>query len=231
MSVLTSQELASSPALTYGDVLRKVPGLNVVQLSARDINITSRQATSTLSNSQLVLLDGRTVYLDFFGIVLWDLLPTNMSEIKQIEVIRGPASAVWGANALTGVVNIITKSPREAPGAEVSFTGGFMNRDAGSSEGRSPGGLFGVNAAFADAPNSAWSYRVSGGYFNAERVSAAERDDSADSRIREIQRPRSAARRIRPTAPGRSAGRSRIAAPASRSSTCASTRSWTTADG
>jgi outer membrane receptor protein involved in Fe transport len=167
MSVLTSQELASSPALTYGDVLRKVPGLNVVQLSARDINITSRQATSTLSNSQLVLLDGRTVYLDFFGIVLWDLLPTSMSEIKQIEVIRGPASAVWGANALTGVVNIITKSPREAPGAEVSFTGGFMSRDAGSSVGRSAGGLFGVNASFADAPNSAWSYRVSGGYFNA----------------------------------------------------------------
>ena len=167
MTVLTSQELATSPALNYGDVLRKVPGLNVVQLSARDINITSRQATTSLSNSQLVLLDGRTVYLDFFGIVLWDLLPTNMSEIKQIEVIRGPASAVWGANALTGVVNIITKSPREMPGAEVTFTGGFMNRDAGSSEGRSPGGLFGVNAAFADAPNSAWSYRVSGGYFNS----------------------------------------------------------------
>ena len=116
MRVVTAQELASSPALNYGDVLRKVPGLNVVQLTARDINVTSRQATSTLSNSQLVLLDGRTVYLDFFGIVLWDLLPANMSEIKQIEVIRGPASAVWGANAMTGVVNIITKSPREAPG-------------------------------------------------------------------------------------------------------------------
>ncbi len=75
MSVVTAQELVSSPAQNYGDVLRKVPGLNVVQLSARDINVTSRQATSTLSNSQLVLLDGRSVYLDFFGIVLWDLLP------------------------------------------------------------------------------------------------------------------------------------------------------------
>jgi outer membrane receptor protein involved in Fe transport len=167
MSVLTSQELASSPALTYGDVLRRVPGLNVIQLSARDINITSRQATSTLSNSQLVLLDGRSVYLDFFGIVLWDLLPTSMSEIKQIEVIRGPASVVWGANALTGVVNIITKSPREAPGAEVSFTGGFISRNAGSSVGRGAGGLFGANVTFADAPNSTWSYRVSGGYFDS----------------------------------------------------------------
>ena len=167
MTVLTSQELATSPAMNYGDVLRKVPGLNVVQLSARDVNITSRQATSTLSNSQLVLLDGRTVYLDFFGIVLWDLLPTNLNEVKQIEVVRGPASAVWGANALTGVVNVITKSPREARGAEASFTGGFMNRDAGSTKGQGPGGIFGAHALFADAPNSVWSYRVSGGYFES----------------------------------------------------------------
>ena len=168
MSVLTSQELASSPALNYGDVLRKVPGLNVIQLSARDVNVTSRQATSSLSNSQLVLLDGRTIYLDFFGVVLWDMLPTNMGDIKQIEVIRGPASAVWGANALTGVVNIITKSPREAPGAEASFSSGFMSRDAGSTVGQGAGGLFGANATFAAAPNSVWSYRVSGGYFNAD---------------------------------------------------------------
>jgi outer membrane receptor protein involved in Fe transport len=168
MSVVTAQELISSPALNYGDVLRKVPGLNVIQLSARDINVTSRQATSTLSNSQLVLLDGRSIYLDFFGVVLWDLLPTNMNDIKQIEVIRGPASAVWGANAMTGVVNIITKSPREAPGGEASFTGGFLNRDAGSKAGQGAGGLWGANASFAAAPNSVWSYRVSAGYFNSD---------------------------------------------------------------
>jgi outer membrane receptor protein involved in Fe transport len=112
MSVLTSAQIESSPAQNYGDLLRSVPGLNVVQLSARDVNITARQATGTLSNTQLVILDGRSVYLDFFGVVLWDLLPTNMSDVKQIEVVRGPASAVWGANALTGVVNIITKTPR-----------------------------------------------------------------------------------------------------------------------
>ena len=168
MSVVTAKELVSSPALNYGDVLRKVPGLNVVQLTARDINVTSRQASSTLSNSQLVLLDGRTVYLDFFGIVLWDLLPMNMSEIQQIEVIRGPASAVWGANAMTGVVNIITKSPRETTGGEASFTGGFMNRDAGSGAGKGAGGLFGANASFSAAPSSVWSYRVSGGYFSSD---------------------------------------------------------------
>ena len=167
MSVLTSAELESSPAQNYGDLLRRVPGLNVIQLSARDINITSRQATGTLSNTELVLVDGRSVYLDFFGLVLWDMLPTSLSDIKQIEVIRGPASAVWGANALTGVVNIITKSPREAKGAEVTFTGGFLNRDAGSKAGQGVGGLGGVNGTFADAPNGTWSYRVSAGYFNS----------------------------------------------------------------
>jgi outer membrane receptor protein involved in Fe transport len=168
MTVLTSAELQSSPAQNYGDLLRSVPGLNVIQLSARDVNITSRQATGTLSNTQLVLLDGRSVYLDFFGVVLWDLMPANMDNIKQIEVVRGPASAVWGANALTGVVNIITKSPREAQGAEATFTGGFMSRDAGSSVGKGVGGLVGANASYADAPNATWSYRVSGGYFAAD---------------------------------------------------------------
>ena len=138
MSVLTSTEIERSPAQNYGDLLRNVPGLNVIQLSARDVNITSRQATGSLSNTQLVLLDGRSVYLDFFGIVLWDLLPTNTSDIKQIEVIRGPASAVWGANALTGVVNIITKTPREAKGSEVTFTGGVF--EPRRSEFEKPGG-------------------------------------------------------------------------------------------
>ncbi len=131
MSVITSAQLESTPAQNYGDLLRSVPGVNAIQLSARDINLTNREATSTLSNSQLVLLDGRSIYLDFFGLVLWDFLPTNLSDIKQIEVVRGPASAVWGANAVTGAVNIITKSPREAVGTNVVLTAGGFSRDAG----------------------------------------------------------------------------------------------------
>src|SRR5437867_2687871 len=132
LSVVTSEEILASPAQNYGDLLRSVPGLNVIQLSARDVQMTSRQSTNTLVNSQLALLDGRSIYLDFFGLVLWDFVPTNSSDIKQIEVVRGPASAVWGANALTGVVNIITKSPREAAtrGPNLIFSGGIVDRDA-----------------------------------------------------------------------------------------------------
>ena len=168
MSVVTSEALASTPAQNYADLLRGVPGVNAVQLSARDINLTSRQATSTLSNSELVLVDGRSVYLDFFGLVLWDFVPTNLADVKQVEVIRGPASAVWGANALTGVVNIITKSPREQKGTTVSLSAGGFSRDAGSGVGKGAGGIFGANATYADAPNSIWSYRVSAGYFNSD---------------------------------------------------------------
>jgi len=168
MSVLTSGVLASTPAQNYGDLMRTVPGVNVIQLSARDVNLTSRQATSTLTNSQLVLLDGRSIYLDFFGIVLWDFLPNNLGDIKQIEVIRGPASAVWGANALTGVVNIITKTPREAPSTEVALSGGLFSRGAGSTAGQGVGTMFGANATVANVIDDRWAYRVSAGYFNSE---------------------------------------------------------------
>jgi outer membrane receptor protein involved in Fe transport len=168
MTVIPSTVLESTPAQNYGDLLRAVPGVNVIQMSARDINVTSRQNTTTLSNSQLVLLDDRSIYLDFFGLVLWDFLPSNLSDVKQIEVIRGPASAVWGANALTGVVNVITKSPREATGTSASISAGGFSRDAGSTKGKGMGGIFGANATVAEAPNNRWSYRFSAGYFHSD---------------------------------------------------------------
>ena len=115
--VIRAEDIALSPAQNYADLMRGVPGLNVTQTSARDVNMSARSSTNTLDASQLVLVDGRTVYLDFFGFVAWDLLPLDFSEIEQIEVIRGPGSAVWGANAMSGVVNIITKSPRSPRGS------------------------------------------------------------------------------------------------------------------
>jgi hypothetical protein len=129
MSVIDAKLLATAPAQNYGDLLRAVPGVNVSQMSARDINVTSRGATSSLSTGQLALVDGRSIYQDFFGFVAWDFLPINFGEVKQIEVIRGPASAIWGANALYGVVNVITKTPREMQGASFSMGVGTFNRD------------------------------------------------------------------------------------------------------
>src|SRR4029453_11104656 len=131
------------------------------QVSARDINVTSRAATGTLATGQLALLDGRTLYQDFFGFVMWAFLPVNFNEVKQVEVIRGPASAVWGANALYGVVNVISKTPRELKGVSGTFGFGGFDRphaDAGS-------GLY-LSGTYADAPNERWSYKVSGGAYS-----------------------------------------------------------------
>jgi outer membrane receptor protein involved in Fe transport len=170
MSVIQSDAIQTSPAQNFGDLLRSVPGVNVIQMSARDINLASRKSTGTLETAQLVLLDGRSLYLDFFGLVLWDFVPNNPGDIKQIEVVRGPASAVWGANALSGVVNIITKSPREAVGTNLSLQAGSFNRDGGSRDGED-GTAFGASLSIARAPSDKLSYRLAGGYFDSDPYS------------------------------------------------------------
>jgi outer membrane receptor protein involved in Fe transport len=154
VSVLTAKDIESIPADNYGALLRNVPGLNVSQTSARDINMTSRGSTNTLSTSQLVLVDGRSLYLDFFGFVMWDFLPVNTAEIKQIEAVRGPGSAVWGANAMTGVVNLITKRPKEMVGTSLLFGGGEL------------GTLYGSLAHAGVSDN--FGYKVSAGYYEQD---------------------------------------------------------------
>ena len=127
--------------------------------------MTSRAATGTLATGQLALLDGRTLYQDFFGFVMWDFLPVNFNEVKQVEVIRGPASAIWGANALYGVVNVISKSPRELKGTSATFGfGGFDRPDADA------GSLWYLSGTYADAPNERWSYKLSGGGYSQDAL-------------------------------------------------------------
>ena len=115
------------------------------------------------------------LYQDFFGFVMWDFLPVNLNEIKQVEVIRGPASAVWGANALNGVVNVITKTPREIKGTSGTFGfGGFDRRrthDAGTR-------LLHQRHARASAETIAWSFKISAGGYTQDRACAADRTDS-----------------------------------------------------
>ena len=120
MTVLPGSMLATAPAQNYGDLLRTVcgAGQNLIQTSARDVNMTSRQATNTTATSQLVLVDGRSVFLHFFGLVLWDFLPTNLNDISQIEVVPWAGLCRLGTNALTGVVNVIAgEAQRPSPAA------------------------------------------------------------------------------------------------------------------
>jgi iron complex outermembrane receptor protein len=172
VSVINSSTIQNSPATNVGDLLRSVPGVNVTQVSARDVNINTRGATSTLSTSQLALVDGRSIYLDFYGMVMWDFVPSNPREIKRIEVIRGPASAVWGANAMSGVVNVITKTPRElaAEAAESLTIGvGAFQRSAQGVD-RDAGSLFYVNGSHAQAVSDKVAYKISAGFFTQDAL-------------------------------------------------------------
>jgi len=168
VSVVTADVIASTPATNYAELFKSVPGVNVSQTSARDFNITMRGAASTLATSTLALLDGRSLYLDFFGFVAWDLLPVNPNELKQIEVIRGPASAVWGANAMNGVVNFISKTPRELNGNSATMTFGTFGRDIDGGQQLGNGALFGINGTHARAVNDRWAYKLSAGGYTSD---------------------------------------------------------------
>jgi outer membrane receptor protein involved in Fe transport len=169
MSVITEQAISNAPSRNFAELLRSVPGLNVTQVSARDINVSTRAATGTLATGQLALLDGRSLYQDFFGFVMWDFLPVNLNEIRQVEVIRGPASAVWGANAFNGVVNVITKSPREMQGTSVTFGLGVFDRSVNDND-ADKGSLVYFSGTHAQAINDRWAFKLSGGGYSQDAL-------------------------------------------------------------
>ncbi len=168
VSVVSSDTIQSSPINNYAELLREVPGMNITQTSARDYNITMRGATSTLATSQLALLDGRSLYLDFFGFIAWDLVPVNAFELRQVEVIRGPASAVWGANAMSGVINFISKTPRELNSNNLTISAGTFNRQPSNGQDLDTGGLYSMNVTHARAVNDRWAYKLSAGYYTSD---------------------------------------------------------------
>jgi outer membrane receptor protein involved in Fe transport len=167
MTVIGTQEISNATSQNFAELLRSVPGLNLTQVSARDINVTSRAATGTLATGLLALLDGRSLYQDMFGFVMWDFLPVNLNEIKQVEVVRGPASAVWGANALYGVVNVITKSPREMEGTTATVGLGTFAR----ANGEDSGSLWYVSGTHAQAINDRWAFKLSAGTYSQDPLS------------------------------------------------------------
>ena len=186
MSVVTSETLASSPAQNYGDLLRSVPGLNVIQMSARDINMTSRQGTSTLTNSQLVLLDGRSIYLDFFGLVLWDFVPSQ--PVATSSRSRWCAGRPRRSGAPTRSPASSTSSPRRrarrrarrsrSPAASSTATPARRRRQR-------RGELYGANAHLRPARRTTAGRIASrAGYFNSDPLPRPTGHDSRAFRIR-----------------------------------------------
>ena len=126
--VLTGDEIRSSGARSIAEALRLVPGLDVARSSAQTYAISARGFNATSADKLQVLLDGRSVYTPLFSGVFWDALDTYLGDIDRIEVIRGPGAALWGANAVNGVINIITKSARDTQGMSARASGGTVER-------------------------------------------------------------------------------------------------------
>lgn len=155
--VVTQEDIRRSGATSIPEVLRMVPGLQVARLSGSKWAITSRGFNGRFANKMLVLVDGRSVYTPTFSGVFWDVQDLLLEDVERIEVIRGPGGTLWGANAVNGVINIITKPAKETQG-------GFLTAGSGSEErgfgGFRYGGKLGRDIA----------YRLYSKYFNRSNL-------------------------------------------------------------
>lgn len=124
VTVITAEEIRDSGAISLIELLQNVPGLDVLRVSVGDTNMSARGFNGTASSNLLVMIDGRSTYLDFFGAVIWDQLNVALQDIERIEVIRGPGSSLYGANAFLGTINIVTKQIRDLPELYTRFGGG-----------------------------------------------------------------------------------------------------------
>lgn len=130
--VLTAADIKGSGAQTVYDALRLLPGVDVMATRAFSAELSGRGMLQVFSNRTLVLLDGKTILNGFFDIMSWESLPVTLEEIDRIEVVLGPASALYGPSALGGVVNIITKTPEQLNGGLAGYTVGERGTHLGS---------------------------------------------------------------------------------------------------
>ena len=148
--VITDEDIQQSGATDLPTVLRNVPGMEVMQMSGAEFNVSFRGNNQVGANKVLVLVDGRSAYADIQGSLAgWRIFQITLPEIKRIEVLKGPAAAIYGFNAFDGVVNIITKSPEEMRGTTLQFGGGELGTIS--------------SAAIHAGTTGHWGYRLSVG--------------------------------------------------------------------
>ena len=127
--VITQEEIRRSGVTSIPEALRLAPGVTVSRINSNQWAIGVRGFGTELSRSVLVLIDGRSVYAPLFAGVYWDIQDTMLEDIDRIEVIRGPGGTIWGANAVNGVINIITKDAKDTQGLLVNGGGGTEERN------------------------------------------------------------------------------------------------------
>lgn len=165
--VITQEDIRRSGATTVPDLLRTVPGLHVARLDANKWSVSSRGFGGRFANKMQVLVDGRSTYTPLFSGVYWDAFDIVLEDIERIEIIRGSGSSVWGANAVNGVINIITKSARDTHGGLVSAGVGTEERGFGTLR---YGGQIGDDV----------HYRVFTKYADRDKGGFDARDDATD---------------------------------------------------
>ncbi len=127
--VITAQDIRRSGVTTIPDALRLAPGVEVARNGSHSWTISIRGFSSNLSNKLLVLIDGRSVYSPLYAGVFWDVQDVLLADVERIEVVAGPGGAVWGANAVNGVINIITNSARDRQGLYAEVGAGNEEKD------------------------------------------------------------------------------------------------------
>ncbi len=130
--VITHEDIKRSGATNIPDVLRMAPGLEVSRIDANKWAVSARGFNGRFANKLLVLIDGRSTYTQAFSGVYWEMQDVMLDDIDRIEVIRGPGAALWGANAVNGVINIITKRASDTQGGLVTGGGGTEEQGFGA---------------------------------------------------------------------------------------------------
>ncbi len=155
IQVITAEDIRRSGATSIPEALRLVPGVHVARISSSQWAIGIRGFTSRLSRSQLALMDGRSLYTPLFAGTYWEVQDTVLEDIERIEVVRGPGGTLWGANAVNGIVNIITKEAKDTQGLLLSAGGGNEERAF-------------VKARYGGKAGESGHYRVYAKYFKRE---------------------------------------------------------------
>ncbi len=154
--VITEEDIRHSGAIDLPTILRRVPGLEVMQVTGADFNVSMRGDNQLSANKLLVMVDGRSIYVDVQGSVFWKAIPVTLPEIKRIEVQKGPASVLYGFNAFDGIINIITKSPEEMKGATAQFGGGAYGTISSAAVYANRHKKFGYRLSYGHDQNQQW---------------------------------------------------------------------------
>ncbi|KPL10156.1 hypothetical protein AMJ71_04180 [candidate division TA06 bacterium SM1_40] len=154
VTVLSGEDVKRWGTLGLADAFRGIAGIDVLRVTPNQWEVTARGFNQLLSKRMLVMVDGRTVYADFHGLTPWDALPVVLEDIERIEIIRGPGSALYGANAFNGVINIVTRPVESSVGTRLATRIGDRH-------------FFENSVIHADTIGS-WGYKFTGGWRQRE---------------------------------------------------------------